>query len=310
MNIIFFGSDDFAEAHLKSLFDGGHKVVACVTQPDRPKDRGLKMVVSPIKELALAHHIAVLQPASLKENKEIIAELKAFKPDVFIVVSYGQLLPKEILELPYFGAFNVHPSLLPKYRGAAPINWALINGETQTGVTVIRLNISLDAGDIIKQKAMPIDPEDNAVTLREKLIDLGNEQLKETLKAIDDGMVRLTTQDATKATKAPKLTKEFGKIDWNSSAVDIHNKVRGLQPWPCAYTYYQEKLFKILTSEVIPALNPNHKPGEVLEISKNGILVQTAKEAILIKSVHLENANPMDAHSFTVGHKLQPGFQF
>ena len=307
MNIIFFGSDDFAAAHLLSLMNSKHKVLACVTQPDRPKGRGMKVVVSPVKECAQTHKIPLLQPSSLKD-RSFIEGIKDLQSDLFVVVAYGQFLPPEVLNIPSFGAVNVHASLLPKYRGAAPINWALINGEQETGISIMKINEEMDAGDILVQSKTTIDREETAVTLRAKMIKQGPDVLLKTInglekctpKAQDDGLV----------TFAPKLTKELGHIQWTKQAQEIHNSVRGLLPWPGAYTFYKGKLLKILETEVIEEDFSKNEPGEVSEISKEGIVVSTGNNGLLMKKVHLQDSKPMDAHSFVIGHEVEVGYTF
>ncbi len=310
MKIVFFGSDDFALAHLKSLVSDRYHIVACVTQPDRPKGRGMKIIFSPVKEFALKNNIKVFQPETLKDEK-VVEILKGFQADVFVVISYGHLLPKDVLEIPRLGALNVHPSLLPQYRGAAPMNWAIIQGEKETAISIIRLNTSLDAGDIVIQEKVKIEEDDTAVTLRTRIMGLGGKLLKKAIDLLAEGKTAFISQDEKQATKAPKLTKEMGLIDWALPARVIHNKIRGLQPWPYAYTFYKGKALKILLSEVINGdFFDKNKAGEIIEISKKGILVQTGKDALLIKRVHWENAKAMDAHSFSMGHDIKVNNSF
>ncbi|HNV23672.1 MAG TPA: methionyl-tRNA formyltransferase, partial [Candidatus Omnitrophota bacterium] len=212
MKIVFFGSDDFALAHLKSLVSDRYHIVACVTQPDRPKGRGMKIIFSPVKEFALKNNIKVFQPETLKDEK-VVEILKGFQADVFVVISYGHLLPKDVLEIPRLGALNVHPSLLPQYRGAAPMNWAIIQGEKETAISIIRLNTSLDAGDIVIQEKVKIEEDDTAVTLRTRIMGLGGKLLKKAIDLLAEGKTAFISQDEKQATKAPKLTKEMGLID-------------------------------------------------------------------------------------------------
>ncbi|MDP8211905.1 MAG: methionyl-tRNA formyltransferase [Candidatus Zapsychrus exili] len=307
MKIVFFGSDDFARAHLESLLESGFEVVCCVTQPDRSKDRGMKLSISPIKECAQEEGISIIQPESFDEA--IVAALKDFEADLFVVISYGKILPQEIIDIPKICAINVHPSILPKYRGAAPINWAIINGDKKTGVSIIKLNLKMDAGDIVSCEEVDIADEDTASTLRVKTMMIGSGLLKETIGMLENDTCQYMAQEQKSVTLAPKLTKELGLIDWSQSAVIINNKVRGLSPWPSAYTYYEGKLFKILDSEVVDN-KQDRSFGEVIEASKSGILVQTKENSLLLKQVQLQGSKEMPAHSFCIGHKIEVGFKF
>ncbi len=311
MKITFFGSDDFAVKSLEALMGARHDVAACVTQPDMPRDRGLKVTASPVKIKALECHMPVLQPVGLKD-KSFITQLRNYNSDVFVVVAYGKILPDEILKIPRICAVNVHGSLLPKYRGAAPVNWAIINGETETGISIIRINECMDAGDILAQVKVRIEKKDTAVTLREKMAETGADCLCQTIDSMRRHALQSisTAQNNKDATFAPKLTKDLGLIAWKKSAAEIHNLVRGLLPWPAAYTYYNGKLLKILETEVIAADPSRKAPGVVADISKNGLIVSTGRGDILIKKVHLQSANPMDAGSFVAGHKIMAGYHF
>ncbi|MCK5014381.1 MAG: methionyl-tRNA formyltransferase [Candidatus Omnitrophica bacterium] len=307
MKIIFFGSDDFAEAHVRSLIDSGHELLACVTQPDRPKGRGMKVVVSPIKECALERRIPVLQPASLKDAS-FIKDLKDLQSDLFVVIAYGKFLPPEVLDIPLHGALNVHASLLPKYRGAAPINWAIINGEKETGISVIKINEKMDAGDILAQVEIKIEEDETAPSLRAKMMNQGPPFLLRTINDLPSCALKI--QDHDLATFAVKLTKELGHIEWGSDARGICNLVKGLLMWPGAYTFYNGKLLKILEAQVLDGDSSKNKPGTVSGVGKKGIVVSTGNGRLLIKEVHLQDAKPMDAHSFVVGHAIEVGYKF
>jgi len=309
MKIIFFGSDDFAAAHLKSLIGSSHKVVACVTQPDRPKGRGMKVVVSPVKECARNNNIPVLQPTSLKEDA-FIEDLKDFQSDAFVVIAYGQFLPSKVLDIPSFGAINVHPSLLPKYRGAAPINWVIINGEEETGISIIKINEEMDAGDILAETRIKIKRKETAVTLRARMVEVGPLLLQQTLDILAGGTCVSAVQDHQQATLAPKLTKELGAIQWAKKAGEIDHLIRGLLPWPSAYTFYKGKLLKILEAQIVEGDFSQHESGTVSEVGKEGITVATGCNGLLVRKVHLQDSKPMDAHSFVVGHEVEVGFQF
>jgi len=309
MRIVFFGSDDFALNNLEALINSDKDIVACVTQPDRAKGRGLKVEASPIKKLAQKEEISVLQPADINEIL-FIDELEDLNADLFVVIAYGKILPQKLLNIPKIFCINVHASMLPKYRGAAPINWVIINGEKETGVSIIKLNTSLDAGDIIFQDKIKINESDDSVSLREKLCALSIKSLLKTLELIKDNEYALIKQKEKEVTLAPKLSKETGLISWDSDAVSIHNKVRGLLPWPAAYTYFNGKLLKILETEVVPVDVSGYKCAEVIEITKKGFVVATPKGALQITKVHPESSKPMDAKSFCAGYSIQEGSKF
>ena len=306
MKIIFFGSDDFAQAHLEEILKQDFEVCACVTQPDKPKGRGMALTVSPIKKTAEEHGIPVLQPESLKDPA-FLEELASFGADIFVVIAYGKFLPETLLDIPAKGALNVHGSLLPKYRGAAPIHWAVLNGEKETGVTVMFLNTEMDAGDIIRQARLSIAPEDTAVTLRQKMIALGKRTLIEVLKDFRSGEVRATAQNKDKVSYAPRLTKDLGEIDWHKSAEAICNQVRGLLPWPGAFTHVQGKPLKILAAE--PVLGQG-KPGEILQTGPETMDVAAGEGIVRIQQVHFAGGKPMSAGAFLRGHRLSPGEAF
>ena len=309
MNIVFFGSDDFAAVHLEALFGSKHKVCACVTQPDKARGRGMEVSASPIKEAALRKGIPVFQPSDLKENT-FLKELKAFEADLFVVIAYGRFLPAEVLAIPRTFAINVHSSLLPKYRGAAPINWAIINGERETGISIMRVTAKMDAGDILAQKKLKILKADTAASVRARMMGIGPKLLLKTIDSIKKGTYTFTVQDDQKTTLAPKLTKELGQIQWNKQAMALHNLARGLLPWPGAYTFYQGKLLKILETEVVSSSFLAYSPGEVAGVDKKGFTVATADQGLLVKAVHLEASKPMSAYQFMMGHQLKPGFKF
>ncbi len=305
MKLIFFGSDDFAAEHLKALLETSHQIVACVTQPDKPKNRGMKIVFSPIKEIALQHNIPLLQPESFKDSS-IIQSLQTFEADLFVVIAYGRILPKNVLEIPKKMAINVHGSLLPKYRGAAPINWAIVNGDSETGVSIIKMNDKMDAGEILASERILISNSDDAVYLRLIMAGTGRKLLIKTIDQINHDAFSLLKQDEDKVSLAPKLNKELGKIDWNQSAQAIHNLVRGLQPWPGAYTFYQGKQMKVFLTSVLEG-DRRAKNGEVWAVNKGGLFVQTGKGSLLIGSIQLEGGKKMTVEDFMLGHSLAIG---
>lgn len=305
MKIIFFGSDDFAAVHLEALLQTSHQMVACVTQPDKQKGRGMKVVFSPIKEIALKHKIPLFQPESFKDPT-IIRDLQQFGADLFVVIAYGRILPQSVLDLPRKMAINVHGSLLPKYRGAAPINWAIINGDKETGISIIRMNVKMDAGEILAEEKLAILEADDAATLRQKMAQKGKNLLVKTIETIAQNSFSLKKQDERQVTLAPKLTKELGNISWQKSAVEIHRLIAGLQPWPRAFTFYKGKQLKLYSTRVIDEEFPG-VCGQVLKLDKNGILVKTGKEALLIQEVQLEGSNKVTARQFMIGHRLEVG---
>ena len=305
MRIVFFGCDDFAALHLTHLIDQGHRVVGVVTQPDRPKGRGLRVSFSPTKQIAMAQGIAVFQPETL--HNPILAErLGWFHADIFIVIAYGKFLPQSVLSLPRIFCVNVHASLLPAYRGAAPINWAVIHGETQTGVTLMKMDVGMDTGDVIAQSACAIDENMTAAQLREQLASMGSDLLSTTLPKIKSGEYTLTPQESARATRAPKMHKDLGHINWTQSAKAVHDLVRGVQPWPGAFTFCQGHRLKVLDAVAADALRRG-APGEIVELHKDGFYVQAADRAVLIRRVHPANSHAMDARAFLAGHRLMVG---
>ncbi len=303
MKIIFFGSDDFAAENLRQLLAQGFCVVGCVTQPDRPSGRGLQIVVSPIKQIAQENHIPVFQPENLKDTK-FLEHLQSLAADLFVVIAYGKILPSSVLKIPKIFCINVHGSLLPKYRGAAPVNWAIISGERETGFSLIKISPQMDAGEIIVQEKISILDDETAQSLRLRMAQASALCLCRTIPEIADGKFLLTPQDENQVTFAPKLSKELGRIDWQKSAKDIHNLVRGLLPWPGAFASYQGKVVKILKTAVVPQ-EFSQTPGTILSVTKDGIVVATGKDGLLLKEVHPQSAKPMSAHAFAVGQRLK-----
>lgn len=305
MRIVFFGCDDFAAINLERLIQDRHKVVGLVTRPDKPKGRGLRVAYSPTKQLAFANGIAVFQPDTLR-NPAFVEKIAWFQADVFVVVAYGNFLPPEVLGLPRHFCVNVHASLLPKYRGAAPINFAIMNGEERTGVTVMKVNEKMDAGDIIAQESCAIPEEMTSSVLRLQLAHMGAKLLSETLPRIKAGQYSLQQQDEALVTHAPKMHKDLGHIRWDRTAKEIHDLVRGVQPWPGAFTFWRQKRLKILDA-VASSAGRKGQVGEIVELHKDGFLVQASDGLVLIRRVHLENSHAMDARSFLAGHRLTPG---
>ena len=282
-------------------------VVAVVTQPDRPKGRDLKLQPSPVKVLGLSAKLPVLQPERAR-SEEFLQELRALQPDLIAVAAYGQILPASILDLPRFGCLNVHTSLLPKYRGAAPIQWAILNGDTETGVTIMKMDVGLDTGDILTQATTPIRPEDNSETLHDRLARMGAALLVRTIPDYVAGKLPLRPQSAAGVSYAAKIKKQDGHIDWTQPARAIWNRVRGLAPWPGAFTYLpgqpQPHLLKLWQAEVVERAGP---PGEVLQADKTGVVVGCGHEALRILILQREGGRRLQAHEFLAGHPLLPG---
>lgn len=302
MRILFMGTPEFAVGTLEALIQSRHEVVAVVTQPDRPKGRGNAVKFPPVKEAALAHGIPVLQPLKVREP-EVVEQLRAFAPDLIAVAAFGQLLPKVILEMPRYGCVNVHASLLPKYRGAAPIQWAVINGEAESGVTTMMMSRGLDKGDMLKKSVVRLDPKETGDSLHDKLAALGGPLLLETIDELEQGTIVRVPQDDAQSSYAPMLTKELGRIDWSKPADELERLVRGLNSWPSAYTRLHGKTLKIWDADVVSA--SGGEPGKVLQADKNGLVIRAGEGALRIVSLQLEGKKRMDADAFLRGYPVQ-----
>lgn len=298
MKIIFWGTPDFAIPSLKILLDNNHQILAVVTAPDKERGRGQKVSFTPVKEFALQYNIPVLQPEKIK-SYDFIETLKAFDCELYVVVAF-KILPREIFTIPKFGSFNLHASLLPKFRGAAPIQWALIKGETETGVTTFALEDKVDTGNIYLQKRIPIFPEDNFETLHDKLSLLGAEVVLETVNSIENGTVQMQKQSDELASSAPKITKEICLIDWNKSAEEIHNLVRGLSPHPAAFFNYNSKVIKIYKTDIVKDISI--KPSEFQQ-SKTELIIGCGKDALRILEIQQEGKKRMSAEEFLRGFR-------
>lgn len=303
MKVIFFGTSEFAVKPLEAILNSSHEVLAVVTQPTRPRGRGLKVLPQAVQECAGRHNLKILKFDNVN-SKEAIDSLKKEAADIFVVVAFGQILSKEVLGSPELYSVNIHASLLPKYRGAAPIQWAIINGEKKTGVSIIRMNESLDKGDIITQQGLDIDEDDDGLSLSEKLSNLGVELIIKTLGVIESDDAKFTSQDEARASYAPKLKKDDGLIDWKKQALSIKNLVRGCSPWPSAYTYLDGKLLKILKVS-ISTEREYHKPGRIIDADEAGISVACKGGIILIKRLQLEGKRPLDAAEFLRGRPFE-----
>jgi len=297
MKIVFMGTPDFSIPSLKILLESNHKALAVVTQPDKERGRGKKISFTAIKQFAIDNNVPVFQPEKLKGNEEFINQMKSLQPDLFVVVAF-RILPKEIFEIPKYGSFNLHGSFLPKYRGAAPIQWTLINGETETGLTTFKLAEKVDTGNIYLQQKLEILPEDNFGTLHDRMSELGAKLVLETVNLIEKGNYELKTQDDSLASPAPKITKEICDIDWNKSATEIHNLVRGLSPHPSAFFKYNEKVIKVYKTEI--AERKNIKPFQI-EQTKTELIIGCGKNALKILELQQEGKKRLSAEEFLRG---------
>lgn len=304
------GTPDFAVPTLKTLIDK-HNVVGVVTQPDKPKGRGKKMMSPPVKEIAVDNNIPVFQPEKIRDE-EFISELEKLDADVFVVVAYGQILSEKILNMPKYGCINVHASLLPKYRGAAPMQWAVINGEKTTGVTIMYMEKGLDTGDMIIKKEINIDREETYGSLHDKMAPLGAEALIEALDLIEKGNVTPQKQDDALSIYAKKIKKEFGEIDWNKNSNEILNLIRGLNPVPCAYSFLDGEVFKIWNAEeFINKTNENQTAGTIIcVLPKKGFAVKTGNSALLITEVQAKGGKKMNCSDYMRGHTIEVGTVF
>lgn len=302
MKIVFMGTPEFAVPCLQKIIDEGHEVVAVVTQPDKPKGRGKKLAMPPVKELALKYDIPVYQPLKAREES-FVDTLKEMNPELIVVVAFGQILPKSILDIPKYGCVNVHASLLPRYRGAAPLNWVIINGEEKTGVTTMYMDEGLDTGDMILKSEIPLDDEITAGELHDKMRIDGAKVLKETIDLIEKGEAPREKQSNENTCYSPIMNKSLGNIDWNKSAIDIHNLVRGINPWPSAYTTYEGQTMKIWKTKVIDK-NSDKDPGTIISVDKEGINVSTSEGIVQIKEIQMAGKKRMEVPEYIKGNNI------
>ena len=307
MKVIFMGTPDFSVGTLEALIEAGHEVALVVTQPDKPNGRGGKMQYTPVKEVAVAHNIPVYQPKRIREP-ECIEELRKYNADIMVVIAFGQILPKEILEMTPYGCVNVHASLLPSYRGAAPIQWAVINGEKVSGVTTMQMNEGLDTGDMLLKVEIPLDEKETGGSLHDKLAEAGARLCVETLDALKAGTVTPEKQGDSPTAYAKMLDKHMGKIDWKMSAKEIERLIRGLNPWPSAYTRWNEndKGMKIWEAEVAEG-QTDKAAGTVVEVAKDGFFVQTGDGLLKITALQIPGKKRMDAAAFLRGYQMETG---
>lgn len=307
MKIIYMGTPDFAVAPLEAIIKAGHEVTAVVTQPDKQKGRGKEVQMTPVKMCALSHGIPVFQPEKIKAA-EAVSELSRYSADIFVVAAFGQFLSEEILTMPRFGCVNIHASLLPAYRGAAPIQWAVINGEERTGVTVQQMAKGMDTGDMLLKKEVVIAPDETGESLHDKLMKAGAELIVEALPLIERGELTPVKQDEDLASYAPKLTKDMGLLNFDRDAVTLERLIRGLNSWPSAYTMYKGKTLKIWEARVLED-NRGKMPGEIMEVGRDYFDVAVKEGGLRVRSVQLEGKKRMSVKDFLLGYEISPGMK-
>ena len=307
MKVVFMGTPDFAVGTLEALIEAGHEVIGVVTQPDKPKGRGKTLMATPVKEVALKHQIPVYQPKKVREAG-FTETLGRLAPDVIVVAAFGQIITKEILDIPRFGCINVHASLLPAYRGAAPIQWAVINGEKESGVTIMQMDEGLDTGDMIDKVVVPLAEDETGGSLFDKLSQAGARLCVKVLKDLEEGnAVREKQPEESTTPYASMISKKMGEIDWNRSAKSIEQLIRGLDPWPSAYTKLQEKTLKLWKAEAQKENVPEGVPGEVVKVERDTFCIQTGDGILKIEEVQLEGKKRMDTAAFLRGFHLSQG---
>ena len=306
MRIVFMGTPEFAVPSLKALAEAGYDICGVFTQPDKPKNRGMKLQASPVKEYALSAGLPVFQPVKMRDG-EALAILQGVKPDLIAVAAYGKILPVDILALPPMGCINVHSSLLPKYRGAAPINWAILNGEDETGVTIQRMAEGIDTGDILAQASTPINLNENAAQLTARLARMGAELLIETVRKLETGSAKAMPQDESRASHAPMLSKELSPMDWSKTARQLHDQVRGLYPWPSAAAVLGGVRCKIIRTSLLEE-ETNQPPGTIVQADKKGLRAACGDGRVLeILEVQPDGKKAMSAAAFLLGHPIETG---
>lgn len=306
MILIFCGTPRFAVPTLEKLVEAGHSVPLVVTQPDRPRGRGMDLAISAVKETAIRLKLPITQPDKIRNNDEFRRQLSALHPDAIIVVGYGRIIPQWMLDLPRLGNLNLHASLLPKYRGAAPIQWAIAQGESVTGVTTMRIDAGVDTGDILMQREFPIAPDETAETLAPKLATMGADLMVETLRGLESGQTRPIPQDHSKATLAPILTKEDGRIDFQRTAIEIHNRLRGFQPWPGAHTLFRQRHLQVHRARPIDQA-VDLKPGQISAEPTRLLAGCGRNTALELIELQPEGKRRMSARDFINGYHPQPG---
>lgn len=305
MKVVFMGTPDFAVPTLEAIYNNGHDVSLVISQADKAKGRGKKVLFTPVKERALQLGLNVFQPDNIN-SEESIGIIKKENPDIIVVVAYGQILKEAILNIPKFGCINVHASILPKYRGAAPINWVIINGEKSTGITTMFMEKGLDSGDMLLKKETEIFDDETAGELHDRLMKLGAELLLETVSGLETGSIHRIPQDHHKATYAPMMSKNLGKVNWKEKAINIRNLVRGTQPWPGAFTTYKDTIMKILEVDIVDGFN-SEEPGKVIKVDDEGIYIATLDKCIVIKQVQFPGKKSMPVTDFIRGNEFEVG---
>ena len=301
------GTPDFAVNSLEAINDAGHEITLVVTQPDKPKGRSGALQMSDVKQCALKLGIPVYQPEKIKDPAAF-DKLKEYECELIVVAAFGQIIPEEILKFPKYGCINVHASLLPRLRGASPIQTAILEGDAETGVTIQQMGVGLDTGDILSQSRIPIDKEDTGGSLFDKLADLGAELVVKTIEDIGEGRIRPCPQDEDKASYAKKIDKSMGRIDWNMDACEIERLIRALDPWPSAFSSLEGRMVKIWKAQTVPGTDA--APGRVTDVRKDGISVACGSGSLIIKEIQLEGKKRMPVHDFLLGYDLKPGALF
>ena len=303
MKILFMGTPDFAVPSLQALIEAGHEIVGVFTQPDKPKNRGMKLLPTPVKVVALEHDIPVFQPTKLRDGTAL-ETIQSLTPELIVVAAYGRILPQEILDYPKLGCINVHSSLLPKYRGSAPIHWAILNGDAESGVTIMNVVLELDAGDIISQAVTPIDPDETVETLHDRLADMGANLLVDTVVSIENGTATRTPQQADLVTHAPMLSRALSPMDFTRPARELHNQVRGLIPWPAAVTELNGTRCKIFSTSVL-AETTGKEPGTVIAADKKGLKIACGGGTVLqINELQADGGKRLKAADYLRGHPI------
>lgn len=306
MNIVFMGTPEIAAVVLKSIYDAGHNITMVVTQPDKPKGRGKEMSMSAVKEYALSVGLPVYQPQKIK-SEESVARLSETEADIFVVAAFGQILSKEILQMPKYGCINVHASLLPKYRGASPIQWAIMEGEKETGITIMQMDEGLDTGDILTSVKVPITDSDTGESLHDKLAQAGASLCTQTLTLIEEGTIKRIPQDSCgESSYAKLLSKQMGELDFSREATELERVIRAFTPWPGTYTFVDNKMLKVLSAQVIDT-DSESNAGTVEGADANGIRVACKKGVLVFKEVQLEGKKRMPVHDFLLGYKIEAG---
>lgn len=307
IRIVYMGTPDFAVEPLEAIIKAGYEVAAVVTQPDKQKGRGKEVKLTPVKECALRHGIPVFQPVKIKEP-EAVAELEKYQADLFVVAAFGQLLSEEILNMPEYGCINIHASLLPAYRGAAPIQWAVLNGEKESGVTIMQMDKGLDTGDMLLKRSVELSPKETGDSLHDKLMHLGAELIVEALPKLEKGELVPEKQKDELSSYAKKLTKAMGQIDWSKDAVSLERWIRGLNSWPSAYTFFGGKTLKIWEAQVAEENGAQKaEPGQVVSVSREGFTVACGQGALQILSLQLEGKKRVLTREFLLGYQVEPG---